>query len=141
MLVHRVWESLLLGAIPVVARSTLSQSYEGLPIIVADDWESVDTAYLNEQWRSLQSKEWYTYSWEKMYIGYWRQRVYGVARDVRGSRRLKPELYTSHTVESMQTVGNNQNSSTAIPSAWKKLEIALVANVGESIELLGYRKS
>jgi hypothetical protein len=69
-----------------------------------------------------------------MYVGYWRQLVYGVAREVRGPQRLKPELYTPHAERSVRAAGNSGLASAeSSPSAWKTpdFEIALVANVGE----------
>jgi len=43
---HRTWESLVLGNIVIVKRSSLDPLYEGLPVVIVDDWREIDTANL-----------------------------------------------------------------------------------------------
>ncbi len=38
---HRTWESLALGNIPIVKRSSLDPLYEGLPAVIVDDWREI----------------------------------------------------------------------------------------------------
>jgi len=38
---HRTWESLVLGNIVIVKRSSLDPLYEGLPVIIVDDWREI----------------------------------------------------------------------------------------------------
>lgn len=38
---HRTWESLVLGNIPIVKRSSLDPLYEGLPVVILDDWHQI----------------------------------------------------------------------------------------------------
>ena len=38
---HRTWESLALGNIPIVKRSSLDPLYEGLPVVIVDDWREI----------------------------------------------------------------------------------------------------
>lgn len=38
---HRTWESLALGNIPIVKRSPLDPIYDGLPVVVVDDWNEI----------------------------------------------------------------------------------------------------
>jgi hypothetical protein len=38
---HRTWESLVLGNIVIVKRSSLDALYEGLPVVIVDDWREV----------------------------------------------------------------------------------------------------
>lgn len=38
---HRTWESLVLGNIPIVKRSSLDPLYEGLPVVILDDWREI----------------------------------------------------------------------------------------------------
>jgi hypothetical protein len=44
---HRTWESLVLGNIPIVKRSSIDALYEGLPVVIVDDWREIDQANLN----------------------------------------------------------------------------------------------
>ena len=46
---HRTWESLALGNIPIVKRSSIDALYEGLPVVVVDDWREISAAAL-ERW-------------------------------------------------------------------------------------------
>ena len=38
---HRTWESLVLGNIVIVKRSSLDPLYDGLPVVIVDDWREV----------------------------------------------------------------------------------------------------
>jgi hypothetical protein len=38
---HRTWESLVLGNIVIVKRSSLDPLYEGLPVVIVDDWPEI----------------------------------------------------------------------------------------------------
>ena len=38
---HRTWESLVLGNIVIVKRSSLDPLYEGLPVVILDDWREI----------------------------------------------------------------------------------------------------
>jgi hypothetical protein len=43
---HRTWESLVLGNIVIVKRSSLDPLYEGLPVVIVDDWREISTENL-----------------------------------------------------------------------------------------------
>jgi len=45
---HRTWESLVLGNIVIVKRSSLDPLYEGLPVVIVDDWRQIDAANLKK---------------------------------------------------------------------------------------------
>jgi hypothetical protein len=40
---HRTWESLALGNIPIVKRSSLDGLYDGLPVVIVSDWDEITT--------------------------------------------------------------------------------------------------
>lgn len=65
---HRTWEALLMGAIPVVRRSSLDSMYEDLPVLIVEDWTVITEDYLNEQYQLLKSKK---NCPEKLFINYW----------------------------------------------------------------------
>lgn len=48
---HRTWESLVLGNIVIVKRSPLDPLYEGLPVVIVEDWHEIDDANL-KRWRA-----------------------------------------------------------------------------------------
>ncbi len=47
---HRTWESLVLGNIPIVKRSSIDPLYEGLPVVIVDDWREITPENL-VRWR------------------------------------------------------------------------------------------
>jgi hypothetical protein len=38
---HRTWEAIILGCIPIVKKSRLDPMYEGLPVLIVNDWSDV----------------------------------------------------------------------------------------------------
>jgi hypothetical protein len=40
-----------MGAVPIIAHSTLDGLYAGLPVVLVDDWDAVDEALLQEAWK------------------------------------------------------------------------------------------
>jgi hypothetical protein len=44
---HRTWEALLLGCIPIVKKSELDTMYEGLPVLIVNEWSDVTQELLN----------------------------------------------------------------------------------------------
>ena len=61
---HRTWEALALGCIPIVKKSPLDPLYNGLPVIIVNEWSDVTQDLLdsyNSEGTSL----------EKMYMKYW----------------------------------------------------------------------
>jgi hypothetical protein len=48
---HRTWESLVLGNIVIVKRSSLDPLYAGLPVVIVDDWREIDADQL-KRWHA-----------------------------------------------------------------------------------------
>jgi hypothetical protein len=65
---HRTWEALYLGVIPVVKKSTLDPLYEGLPVLIVDDWCDLTEDFLEQKYIEMMSR---SYRTEKLYIHYW----------------------------------------------------------------------
>lgn len=51
---HRTWESLVLGNIVIVKRSSLDPLYEGLPVVIVDDWREIEHENLR-RWHAQHS--------------------------------------------------------------------------------------
>jgi hypothetical protein len=66
---HRTWEALLMGAIPIVRTSTLDPLYEGLPVLIIDDWECVTEEFLKDKYLELKNQ---TYNIERIFVDYWK---------------------------------------------------------------------
>lgn len=65
---HRTWESLLMGAIPIVKKSNLDSMYEGLPVLIVEDWNEINEEFLVNKYEEITSK---IHNLEKNYIYYW----------------------------------------------------------------------
>eukprot|EP00941_MAST-03F_sp_MAST-3F-sp1_P006045 g6045.t1 len=66
---HRTWESLYMGAIPIVLKSSISPVYEGLPVIQLDSWEE-----LNEESLTIPENS----SYEKLDLDFWVTKILNV---------------------------------------------------------------
>lgn len=52
---HRTWESLLLGNIPIVRRSSLDELYDGLPVAIVDDYSEITSEALRRWHRAYRN--------------------------------------------------------------------------------------
>lgn len=52
---HRTWESLVLGNIVIVKRSSIDPLYDGLPVVIVDDWPEITRDNLH-QWHAQHSR-------------------------------------------------------------------------------------
>jgi hypothetical protein len=52
---HRTWESLVLSNIVIVKRSSLDPLYEGLPVVIVDDWREISAGNLR-RWHDQHSQ-------------------------------------------------------------------------------------
>ncbi len=72
---HRTWESILLGNIVIVKRSSLDALYDGLPVVIIDDWREVSTARL-QRWHDEYSDAFATDAvQERLTNRYWLARM------------------------------------------------------------------
>ncbi len=69
---HRLWESLYLGAYPIVKTSPLDPLYEGLPVVVVKNWTEITEAFLKEKYEEMSQK---SYTYEKLKMRYWEQLI------------------------------------------------------------------
>ena len=62
---HRTWEAIILGCIPIVKKSKLDSMYEGLPVLIVNDWSDINQDMLdkyNPDYTKI----------EKIYMTYWK---------------------------------------------------------------------
>lgn len=64
----RVWESLLLGTIPVLKTTALDHLYQDLPVVIVDDWKEVTQEFLEKKYDEMAKKD---YNFDKCYADYW----------------------------------------------------------------------
>lgn len=69
---HRTWESLWMGAVPIVKTSSLDPLFENLPVLIVNDWNEIDEEFLQKKYQEMSSK---TYQMERVYSEYWLKRI------------------------------------------------------------------
>lgn len=77
---HRTWEALLLGCYPIVKRSTLDPLYEGMPVVIVNEWSEVTQEFLQQKHKELRNKTWPR---EQLYAPYWFQKVEDLQQKIR----------------------------------------------------------
>jgi hypothetical protein len=53
---YRTWESLYLGAVPIVMTSTCTSSFADLPILYTDDYSELSEEYLEDRWQAMSQR-------------------------------------------------------------------------------------
>ena len=74
---HRTWEALCLGCIPVVKTSPLDPLYDGLPVLIVNDWSDV-TVYLltNTITKFKRITEEKGFRYERLQLKYWTSKIH-----------------------------------------------------------------
>lgn len=72
---YRTWEALLVGSIPVIKSSHLDFMYEGLPVLIVNDWQVINEDFLNKKYLEITSRQ---YDMSKLYREYWEQKIYQI---------------------------------------------------------------
>ncbi len=65
---YRIYECLLVGTIPIVKSSYMDPFYDGLPVLLIDDWNDITEEFLEKKYQEIHSKK---YNPEKLYMEYW----------------------------------------------------------------------
>ena len=66
---HRLWESLYLGAIPIIQYHRTHDICQDLPILFIDKWENITEEYLNSEYEKISNKK---FNLEKLKLSYWK---------------------------------------------------------------------
>lgn len=74
---HRTWEALMVGTIPVVLDTPLApHAYEGLPVVVVQNWNVVTKEFLEQTYKELHDEtQRSSYQWERLQHPFWRERI------------------------------------------------------------------
>ena len=76
---HRLWETLYLGAYPIVKTSSLDPLYAGLPVVVVNDWSEVTKEFLEKKYEELSQQ---TFSIEPLQMAYWARQIHLAKRKI-----------------------------------------------------------
>jgi hypothetical protein len=68
----RTWEALYAGAIPVVESRGIDDIYEGLPVIIVDDLNTVTKEFLDAEFEKLKGK---VFHLERLHAQYWLDKI------------------------------------------------------------------
>ena len=61
-----------MGAIPVVKHSTIDRVFDGLPVLLIDDWQEVTPEFLEKKYEEMTHKK---YNMERLFADYWLQQI------------------------------------------------------------------
>ncbi len=79
---YRTWEALAMGAIPIVRRSPITPVFDGLPVIIIDDWREVTIQKL-EDWAGRLAGAWDSGVVDEcLTLDHWVQRIRAAAGGV-----------------------------------------------------------
>ncbi len=65
---HRTWEALVLGCIPIVKKSGLDPLYDGLPVLIVNEWSDVSVDLLTKTVDAFENQE---FNLNKLTLQYW----------------------------------------------------------------------
>jgi hypothetical protein len=65
---YRTWEALYMGSVPIVKRSAMDSIFEGLPVLIVDEWSEINEAFLNQKWEEMSQNN---YCDDKLFMDYW----------------------------------------------------------------------
>lgn len=71
---HRTWESLYLGAIPIVEDNPLYDHFDDLPIVRVKSYDYIDESLLIENLHLINNTSW---NWDKITFKYWDSMIQG----------------------------------------------------------------
>ncbi len=77
---HRTYEALLMGSIPIVISSMLDPIFEGLPVLIIDDYEKLSKELLHKKYEEISSKQ---YQLEKLSFSYWKSMILEKQNEIR----------------------------------------------------------
>lgn len=69
---HRTWEAILLGCIPIVKRSALSDLFSDLPVLLISDWQEVNRDTMFQYITSLPERK---YDFSSLFRDYWVRKI------------------------------------------------------------------
>jgi len=68
---HRTWEAIALGCIAVVKTSEIDPMYDGLPILIVEDWSDLSSELLQQTVDEFRMRD---FQYEKLSLKYWQNK-------------------------------------------------------------------
>ena len=80
---HRLWEALILGCIPIVKTSPIDKLYDGLPVLIVNEWSDITIELLTNTIIDFKEKEINNmFSYEKLTLHYWTKKMKSFQADI-----------------------------------------------------------
>jgi len=70
---HRTWEALILGCIVIMKKNPVSDLFDGLPVLVVDEWTDLTQKLLDNTVKEYQNNKAFRY--EKLELKYWVNKI------------------------------------------------------------------
>ncbi len=68
---HRVWEAIIIGAIPVLKSSSLDDMYNRFPVIIVKSWKDITKRKLMNKYELIKKKK---YNHSYLYLDFWKKK-------------------------------------------------------------------
>ena len=82
---HRTWEALYTGCIPIVLKTSISELYEDLPVLVVTDWGDISQSFLEKAYIDIKKKKRENkYNMDKLYLDFWLKTFNDMTTDIGG---------------------------------------------------------
>ena len=65
---HRTWEAICLGCIPIIKAPFFRTMFDGLPVLIVNDWREVNQQLLNE---TISNFKEINFNFDKINLSYW----------------------------------------------------------------------
>jgi hypothetical protein len=83
---HRTWEDLILGCIVIVKSSPLDVLYEGLPVVIVNDWSEVTKENM-ASWINKYSNAFTDYKYrQRLTSDYWWSKIYNLSQKIKAGQ-------------------------------------------------------
>ena len=93
---YRHWESMYMGAIPVVERSTMDRSFARLPVLLVDSYSELTPAFLEAKWAEMTCRT-DSYDFSRLTVRYWENLLRTVLQE--GSSRI---VQNNHPIDAQR---------------------------------------
>jgi hypothetical protein len=87
---HRTWEALILGCIPIMKKSGLSELFNELPVLIVENWSDVNNKLLINTINNFKNK---TFNYDKLLLSYWTNKI-----NINNLTTIKTKLLTKDNI-------------------------------------------
>lgn len=70
---YRTWETLYLGSIPIVLRSSLDSIFDELPVLIIDHFDELNQSFLEKNYQTMTLNK--TFDYRRLFMSYWKREI------------------------------------------------------------------